>query len=98
MAQRKIFSDYEKKTIYAKCDGKCAICGKPVKFKHMTVDHKVPLSKGGTNEPSNLQLSCLECNRMKADFLTEEFMERIAKIRRHYFWNKLKKEIMIWTD
>lgn len=91
MAQRKIFSDYEKKTIYAKCDGKCAICGKPVQFKHMTVDHKVPLSKGGTNELSNLQLSCLECNRMKSDFLTEEFMERISKIRRHYFWNKLKR-------
>jgi len=31
------------------------------------VDHVVPLSKGGTNNPGNLALSCFHCNRRKAD-------------------------------
>lgn len=32
-----------------------------------TVDHKVPLSRGGTNWPSNLQLLCRPCNSQKHD-------------------------------
>ncbi len=49
MANRRKFTLDEKRIVYAKYNGKCAICGQPVKFKKMTVDHKVPLSKGGTN-------------------------------------------------
>ena len=98
MANNKIFSDYEKKTIYSKYDGKCAICGKPVRFKKMTVDHKIPVSKGGTNELSNLQLSHLSCNRAKADMLEDEFLELAQRIVIHNRWLRFKnlfaKEIM----
>lgn len=31
----------------------------------MTVDHVVPLAKGGTNEASNLRYMCLPCNVKK---------------------------------
>ena len=55
MANRRTFSDFEKKTVYANGNGRCGICGKPIDFNDMTVDHKIPLSKGGTNEFSNLQ-------------------------------------------
>ena len=98
MAQNKIFSDYEKKTIYAKANGKCAICGKPIKFKEMTVDHKIPLSKGGTNDLSNLQLAHLMCNRAKSDLMNDEFMKLVNRIAFHGNFMKLKnifqKEIM----
>lgn len=80
MAERRKFSDYEKKTIYAKSDGKCEICGRQVKFKDMTVDHKIPLTKGGTNELENLQLAHLGCNRAKADMLYEEFLSLAQNI------------------
>jgi 5-methylcytosine-specific restriction endonuclease McrA len=30
-----------------------------------TLDHRLPLSAGGTNAIENLVLSCLECNRRK---------------------------------
>lgn len=33
----------------------------------VTVDHIVPLSKGGTDDPSNLQLAHWRCNQKKAD-------------------------------
>lgn len=98
MATNRKFSDYEKKTVYAKANGKCAICGKPVKFKRMTVDHKIPISKGGTNDLSNLQLAHLTCNRAKADMLADEFAELAEQIVMHNRWMKIKnifaKEIM----
>ena len=43
---------------------KCHWCGKPAKRKYH-VDHIVPLSKGGTNWPSNLAISCGPCNVRK---------------------------------
>ncbi len=43
-------------------DGKCVACG--VKGK-LTVDHVVPLSKGGTNFIDNLQPLCSKCNSSK---------------------------------
>ncbi len=53
--------------------GKCANpkCGKRlVKYE---VDHIVPLSRGGSNRPYNLQLLCCSCNRHKSNKLPHEF-------------------------
>lgn len=44
---------------------KCAFCG--ASNGPLTLDHKIPLSKGGTWKPSNLQLLCRKCNEEKAD-------------------------------
>jgi 5-methylcytosine-specific restriction endonuclease McrA len=46
--------------------GRCAYfakCGQKLVAYH--IDHIVPLSKGGTNNPSNLQLTCPICNISK---------------------------------
>lgn len=91
MSERRQFTDYEKKTVYAKNNGKCAICGSPVKFKKMTIDHKKPLSQGGTNEISNLQLACHSCNRLKNNFMEDEFYEMLSKILRYQRLEKIKK-------
>lgn len=60
----------------------CGICGKPVdfslKYPHplsATVDHIVPVSKGGhPSDISNLQLAHRCCNRAKSDKLLEAFL------------------------
>jgi 5-methylcytosine-specific restriction endonuclease McrA len=41
---------------------RCAACGKSVK---LTVDHIVPLSRGGTNYIENIQPLCKSCNSRK---------------------------------
>jgi len=41
------------------------------------VDHLVPLSRGGHNDPSNIVISCPHCNRSKQDKLPEEFCGRL---------------------
>lgn len=34
---------------------------------YMSIDHIVPVSKGGTNERSNLRVLCTRCNSKKSD-------------------------------
>lgn len=56
--------------------GKCANCGITLTKQNYEIDHIMPLSKGGSNWPANLQLLCRKCNRRKhakhpADFARE---------------------------
>lgn len=49
----------------------CFYC--QAKLKKYQVDHFIPLSRGGTNWPSNLVISCGSCNRRKAAKLPWEW-------------------------
>lgn len=46
-------------------DHRCLCCG--MKFQRLTVDHVLPLSKGGTNNIQNIQPLCRSCNSRKHD-------------------------------
>jgi len=49
---------------------RCLDCGaSPSNGALLEVDHIVPISKGGSNDPSNLRTLCSECNRGKSDRL-----------------------------
>lgn len=41
----------------------CLACGKP----EATIDHVIPLSRGGRNDFSNLQALCGDCNSRKGN-------------------------------
>lgn len=90
MTNRRKFTLDEKRIVYAKCNGKCAICGQSVKFKKMTVDHKVPLSKGGTNAMENLQLACHSCNLLKSDLSMDELTEKMCRVMWNFQKNRIK--------
>lgn len=67
--------DWVRNQIIKKFAGKCQSCGINVcvnkKFSHeknyATIDHIIPLSKGGTNELNNLSLLCYGCNQEKGN-------------------------------
>jgi 5-methylcytosine-specific restriction enzyme A len=44
---------------------KCIFCGRGARQAQLEVDHIIPFSKGGSNELSNLQTLCFDCNRGK---------------------------------
>lgn len=57
--------------------GKCYYCAvKLSKGKNAYhVDHIIPLSRGGSNDPSNLVITCPTCNLKKQDKLPHEWPE-----------------------
>lgn len=42
-----------------------------------TLDHRVPISRGGTNDYDNFRLCCRKCNGAKADMTEDEFIESL---------------------
>ena len=56
---------------------KCHWCGKPTKRKYH-VDHITPISKGGSNWPSNLAITCPRCNTSKHDSDPVTYAQRIG--------------------
>lgn len=43
----------------------CFVCGTHVQLIDATLEHIVPLARGGTDEMDNLDISHEECNRKK---------------------------------
>jgi 5-methylcytosine-specific restriction endonuclease McrA len=51
----------------------CSYCGKLLFFKNSTLDHIIPVSKGGVElDLSNLTLYCNKCNSFKDNRIPEE--------------------------
>ncbi len=55
----------EWRSLCRKYDYRCLCCGKREPDISLTVDHVVPLDKGGANDITNLQPLCGECNSRK---------------------------------
>lgn len=51
---------------------RCQYCGRPAPEVSLEVDHIVPVSKGGDNNPENLITACSDCNLGKGTHLIEE--------------------------
>ena len=66
--------------VYIKFNGICQICGKPVDAKDVkgkkvgklypSIDHIIPVSKGGSHTWDNVQLAHIICNDKKGDSIT----------------------------
>ena len=51
----------------------CYLCLNPIEFGQDHLEHKTPLSRGGTNERDNLDIACQKCNRKKNIKTEQEF-------------------------
>jgi len=60
----------------------CYYCESQTPAKQLTMDHVIPISKGGRSEKSNLVPCCKSCNNKKKNLLTIEWEE--------FLYNKIK--------
>lgn len=61
----------------------CAYCGRGYSDQYdaqFSVDHLLPLSKGGTNDPPNLVGCCRCCNRAKGDRSPQEWAADVLAV------------------
>lgn len=76
-----------RRRIATDCNFRCAYCFCEVILgawggkRLATIDHKIPLSRGGTWKRYNLTCACLECNQLKSALTAEEFMALPAYMR-----------------
>jgi hypothetical protein len=87
----------------------CEYCHASEKWQYVpfTVDHVIPLNKGGENSIENLALACFHCNRQKSDkviFIEETtgaeiplFNPRIEEWQEHFIWSADALKIIALT-
>lgn len=74
---RKPFSNSEKAAVWNKTRGCCSYCNQKLNpFTEFTVDHVVPVSRGGTHELGNLVPCCRSCNSSKSAQDVDSFMSQ----------------------
>jgi len=56
-------------------NGKCYYCGASFALKDLTLDHVVPLVRGGRTAKGNCVVACKQCNSKKQDMLPSEWQE-----------------------
>ncbi|MCK4784705.1 MAG: HNH endonuclease [Desulfobacteraceae bacterium] len=53
--------------------GRCYYCGKSFPSRALTMDHMVPLARGGKSKKGNVVPACKECNNKKKYLLPVEW-------------------------
>ncbi len=62
--------------------GVCHYCGRPTPPADLTMDHVVPLVRGGQSTRGNLVPACKDCNNRKRHLLPMEWADYLEGIRR----------------
>jgi len=88
---RKLFDRFQRKSrigrhkvpddiryeVYLRDDYTCQYCGSKPDPSDLTIDHLVPLSRGGLDEVVNYVTCCRQCNQRKSDIPLEQFAQSI---------------------
>jgi 5-methylcytosine-specific restriction endonuclease McrA len=51
--------------VIARDGGRCHLCGKRPRLRDLTIDHVVPISRGGAHVAENMRVACRSCNCRK---------------------------------
>lgn len=94
------FTHQERKECLIYFGGECAYCGHTPKTRHerLTMDHLVPVSRGGTTTGDNIVPACSSCNSSKNDmefkewFMKQSFFsqDRLNKI---FKWRSIMRQV-----
>jgi 5-methylcytosine-specific restriction enzyme A len=59
--------------------GKCHYCGSPTLPQELTMDHIVPISRGGKSSRANVVPCCKTCNHTKKQLLPMEWEQYLKQ-------------------
>lgn len=62
-------------------EGTCYYCRRKVKPKDLTMDHIVPVIRGGRSTKSNVVPACKECNNRKKHMVPLEWEEYLESLK-----------------
>lgn len=66
-----------------KCaEGKCYYCGREILPGELTMDHLVPVIRGGKSARNNLVTACKDCNNRKKHSLPTEWEEHLCRLKK----------------
>jgi 5-methylcytosine-specific restriction endonuclease McrA len=60
--------------------GVCHYCQRQVPAKELTLDHVLPLARGGRSTKGNCVPACKECNNQKKNLLPIEWEEHLQRL------------------
>lgn len=60
----------------------CRYCHRMMDLVDATVDHIVPLARGGPDDETNWKLCCSECNNSKGSISLDEWMAKMAQAKK----------------
>jgi len=92
---RQYLNEEEKTNLIASFNDTCAVC--EMKCEKYIIDHIVPLASGGTNDISNLQPLCKDCNKKKTIEENEQGIYNIKDVTESFF-NDIVIENVINTN
>ena len=85
--KRRKLSKSERQSVYEKCKGHCAYCGKEIKISEMQADHVIPMDfyeaykaiGEDIDNINNMLPACRSCNNYKSTLTLDKFRAAIEK-------------------
>lgn len=86
---------YSKEAVFIRDGYKCQYCGKSLNRKQSTIDHVIPVSKGGKTNFTNCVTACKTCNSWKGNQMLHQTNMQLEKTPTHptfseYLFYKMK--------
>lgn len=71
---------FSRHNIYVRDGNRCQYCGKRFQTSELSLDHVVPLSRGGPSTWENVVCACLPCNVRKGNKLLDEAGLKLRRV------------------
>lgn len=91
---------FSRKVIFSRDSWTCQYCGNIVPASTISIDHIIPVSRGGKSEWLNCVTACRSCNSRKSAHSLEEVNMSLLKLPSvptlKHFWHVNNVEIDVW--
>lgn len=76
----------------------CQVCRVDLSTVEVHIDHKIPLSRGGSNDPDNLALLCSACNLSKSAKTPVEYAQTLTGLQKLLYPVRAHSTLTTLTD